>query len=205
MMVRKMSKVLKWLFPVAASLLLAIFLASSLAACLPTDQRLLKEGDRYYDAGDKLNVEGKSSEALKQYDLAVQQYSKALEANPQSIPGYLSRGAAYTELGKYDEALKDLGQVIQMDPENTMAYYQRAMTEIFAQKYDQSIADSNQCIKLGLENHFVYYNRGVAYARKGNYEFALADFTKAKTLTNSADFIKKMDGEINQLRTAMGK
>jgi tetratricopeptide (TPR) repeat protein len=194
---------LKRIFPVIALLVLAITVIS----CLPADQRYLKEGDRYYEAGDKLREEGKGNEALKQYDLAAQQYTKALELNPQSIPGYLSRGAAYTEIAKYDEALKDLGRVIQMDPENTMAFYQRAMTNIYAQKYDAAIADCNKAIELGLRNQFVYYNRGKAYEFKGSgyYDFALADYIKAKQQTDNGDFNRMIDQQINNLRTAMGK
>jgi tetratricopeptide (TPR) repeat protein len=198
---------LKRLFTVIVLLLLTVTLMSCLPGCLSEDQRYLKEGDGYYDAGDKLRDEGKGNEALKQYDLAAQKYTKALEVNPQLIPAYMSRGAAYTEIAKYDEALIDLGRIIQMDPENTMAYYQRSMTNIFAQKYDAAIADCNKAIELGLQNQFVYFNRGKAYEFKGSgyYDFAIADYLKAKSQTSNADFNRMIDQQINNLRTAMGK
>jgi tetratricopeptide (TPR) repeat protein len=178
---------LKKLFAVSIVILLALMVMS----CLPASEKYVKEANDLYD-------EGKFAEA-------AQQCTRAIEIDSKNIKAYLTRAAAYTELTKYDEALADLGKVIELDSENTMAYYQRSMTNIFAQKYDASIADSNKVLKMGLENHFVYYNRGVAYARKGNLDFALADFIKAKSLTDNAEFNRRIDGEINQLKAAMGK
>lgn len=174
-------------------------------SCLPADQKYLKEGNVLYDEGDKLMDQARTNEANEKYSLAVEQFTSALNINPKLTEAYLSRAAAYTNLAKYAEAEADLTKVIEADPQNTMAYYQRSMTYIFDRKYNESIADSNKCIQLGLQNHFVYYNRGVAYARKGDYGFALADFLKAKSLTDNADFNRRMDGEINQLKAATGQ
>ncbi|RMZ86429.1 hypothetical protein DV736_g6343, partial [Chaetothyriales sp. CBS 134916] len=54
----------------------------------------------------------------KDYDRAVQEYSKAVEADP-SNPTYLSnRAAAYMSAGKYDAALLDSLAACRLDPNN---------------------------------------------------------------------------------------
>jgi tetratricopeptide (TPR) repeat protein len=47
----------------------------------------------------------------KQYQLAVENYSRGLKQSPNDPTGYLGRGRAYMKLKMYEKALKDLQDV----------------------------------------------------------------------------------------------
>ncbi len=60
-----------------------------------------------------------------EYDLAVVNYSKAIDLNPKESSIYLSRGLVYYNRKFYDLAISDYGKVIEINPKEMMAYYYR--------------------------------------------------------------------------------
>jgi tetratricopeptide (TPR) repeat protein len=59
----------------------------------------------------------------KRYDLAVAEFSKALEADPQLPSAYEKRAFAYLILEQYKSAAGDLKKAIALDPKNSAPYY----------------------------------------------------------------------------------
>lgn len=68
---------------------------------------------------------GDSNFVKGEYDLAVVNYSKAIDLNPKEPSIYLSRGLVYYNRKFYELAIGDYGKVIEIDPKETMAYYYR--------------------------------------------------------------------------------
>ena len=64
----------------------------------------------HYDQGNDFYEQG-------QWDLAIEEYSLALELNPQYAKAYSIRGDAYTKLGDTEQAMVDLNRAITLDPE----------------------------------------------------------------------------------------
>ena len=48
---------------------------------------------------------------------AVDDFSNAIELDPQDLKSYQNRGDAYCNLGNYDEAIKDFAVVTKLEKE----------------------------------------------------------------------------------------
>ena len=80
----------------------------------------------------------------KQYDIAVEYYTKVLEINPQNAEAYAKRGNAKYLLGKYKDAVKDYTKALEIDPNRENAYYNRGLAKANLKAYDDVIEDYNK-------------------------------------------------------------
>jgi tetratricopeptide (TPR) repeat protein len=60
------------------------------------------------------------------YERDVEDYSAAIELDPDNPENYYRRGRAYYNLGKYAEALSDFSKKLELDPDYKRAYIYRA-------------------------------------------------------------------------------
>ena len=51
-----------------------------------------------------------------EHDRAIEDYSRAIELDPEYAPAYYNRGNAYSDKGEYDRAIEDLNRAIELDP-----------------------------------------------------------------------------------------
>lgn len=84
-----------------------------------------------------------------EYAKAVEDYSKAIDNEPDYPFAFNKRGQANLEMGNYEQAFKDFERVIQFRPDDDQA-------------------------KQNLAN--AYMKRGISYDQKGDYARAAADF-----------------------------
>src|SRR5205809_987833 len=61
----------------------------------------------------------------KQYDAAIVEFTKAIQANPRDLLGYANRATAYRASGRFAEAVADFSKVIELAPKDQMAYRER--------------------------------------------------------------------------------
>ena len=61
-----------------------------------------------------------------QYDLAIDDYTKAIRATPKYEKAYYNRGNAYYAKGKYSQAIDDYTRAIELNPKNPYPYYNLA-------------------------------------------------------------------------------
>jgi len=61
----------------------------------------------------------------KQYDAAIAEFTKAIEAAPKDARAYTNRGTAYRASGKLQEAIADFSKAIEVSPNDEMAYRER--------------------------------------------------------------------------------
>ena len=61
------------------------------------------------------------------YQEAIENFSKAIDAYPDDASLYNNRGLTYFELKKYDKALSDFSKAIQLKPDYTVAYCNRGL------------------------------------------------------------------------------
>jgi len=113
-----------------------------------------------------------------QYDLAISEYTKAIEIQPYAYI-YAGRGDAYYKKGQYDQAISDFSKAIEIDPKYADAYFGRGDAYINKGQYDQAISDFSKAIEIDPKYVDAYSNRGAAYERKGQYDQAISDCTKA--------------------------
>ncbi|MCA2775721.1 MAG: serine protease [Microcystis sp. M135S2] len=126
----------------------------------------------YYNRGNLYYYQQK-------YDLALSDYDKAIELNPNYAYAYYNRGNLYKNLQKYELALADYDKAIELNPNYAKAYYNRGVLYYDQKKYELALADWNKAIELNPNFTDAYYNRGNLYYNLQKYELALSDYSKA--------------------------
>lgn len=124
------------------------------------------------------NGRGDAYNEMKEYDLALTDFNKAIEMKQDYTDAFYNRGIALYWIGK--EAL-DKG-----DKQKAAEYF------------DKAISDNSQAIKYSPDLSLAYFNRAGNYFTTGKYELALADALKAKQLGIEVDslFIKAIKSGI---------
>ena len=119
----------------------------------------------------------------KEYEAAIEDYSVAIDYDPNSSIAYYNRGSAYNSLGKYDTAIADYNKAISITPDYADAYNNRGFAYNSLEQYDEAIADYNKAIRLGPDYTYAYNNRGLLHiGNLGKYDEAIADYNKAISL-----------------------
>jgi tetratricopeptide (TPR) repeat protein len=138
------------------------------------------------------------------FDLAIEDFTEAINLNGDFAAAFLQRGKAYLakqsklrggiaedfdftiiidnngkKTGDHERAIADVSQAIRLQPNNAVAYNWRALVYNNIAEWDSAIADSNQTIKLNPHYETAYNNRGLAYYYKGDNDRAIADCSQA--------------------------
>jgi tetratricopeptide (TPR) repeat protein len=153
----------------------------------------------------------RSSRAVKHFDrgvqaqreanllLAVEWYTKAIQADSRLPEPYLNRAIIYVDIGRLDEATSDCAKAIELSEDcakrarssgaeeasrkfvgiGARAFSVRGYVLAEQGELDKALADCNQAIELDPRHAGAYGNRGRVYWRKGEYNRAVADCTKA--------------------------
>lgn len=116
------------------------------------------------------------------YQQAVANYSKAMQADPRDTAAVRGRGFSYIGMGDYAHALADYDKAIAMNPKDPAAYLARGYTYYAMEKHDQAIADLNESIRLNPNSAVSYRVRGDVYSAKKAPDDAISDYGKAIAL-----------------------
>ena len=116
----------------------------------------------------------------QKYKLALDDYNKAIELNPNHANAYNNRGNLYQDKKKYELALDDYNKAIDINPNFAILYYNRGNLYKDLQKYDLALSDYSKAIDINPNFAEAYVNRGVLYQEDlQKYDLALSDFSKA--------------------------
>ena len=165
-------------------------------------------------AGDAIN-RGDDLFAATEYAEAINEYTDAIEIDPEHSAAYNSRGFAYYEWGRYDKAIADYDKAIAIDPNYVSAYINRGNAHLANHRsfdsgvanYDRALADYEEAISLSPENAVAYYNRGLAFQGKDDYARAIADYDRAIELapdyTPAHDSRRRAYEQVEQYESAL--
>lgn len=123
------------------------------------------------------------SKALnKDYQGAVEDYTQAIELNPQFVEAYLKRAATRYKLNDDRGTLKDCTQALQINPNLALAYYYQGRAR-YRLGYAQAALEAYaQAIRLEPDQAQSYYHRGIANHDLKELPSAVEDLKKAATL-----------------------
>ena len=116
------------------------------------------------------------------YDLAIVNYTKVIELQPDYAPAYHGRGRAYYKQKNYDKAIADYNKAIELSLNDAPIYVSRGDAYGMKKDYDRSIADHTRAIELQPDFVDAYGKRSMVHSIKGNHDKAIADGTKAREL-----------------------
>ena len=123
---------------------------------------------------------GKTYGALGEYQKAIEEYTKAVELNPQYVDrAYYNRGWAYFNLEEYQKAIEEYTKVVELIPYYTDAYHGRGRAYGALEEYQKAIEDYTKVMELDPEYAGAYHARGLAYGVLGEYQKAIYDCYQA--------------------------
>ncbi len=156
-------------------------------------------GDAYYTMGDYRQAltgytnainggrmavayckRGNAYYARRRYNLAMEDYNRAIRVQPDYSGAYYGRGSVYFMRGQCVAAIIEYNLVIELDPGFALAYYQRGSAYDQLGYYKQAFADYGRAIHYDQSLAAPAYNRrgNIRYARK-HYGEAMEDYNRA--------------------------
>lgn len=112
--------------------------------------------------------------ALKNYQKAIADYSKAIEIKPKEPQYYFNRASAYGELKNYARAEAEYTDAIKRFPKSAASYNNRgSFYRDTLKNYQKAIADYTKAIELAPKDPDYYLGLGMAYLQSKNYSQAI--------------------------------
>lgn len=119
---------------------------------------------------------------LHDFNGAIEEYSKAIEIDPQYGKAYYDRGTAKAALEDFRGAIMDFNKAIEIDAENLDAYVNRGNSKAMLNDLRGAIFDFSKAIEIDPKDAFAYNNRGLAKLRLGQKYNGCLDLSKAGEL-----------------------
>ena len=122
---------------------------------------------------------GRNSYESGKYAEAVDAFTKAIQANPNSADAYAGRGLAKRGLNDNAGAMADITRALELDPKNADAYRARSMVKRTQNDYQGALADADRSVQFAPNNYRAYLTRGLAKNGLTDLNGALADYNRA--------------------------
>ena len=104
-------------------------------------QELIK-GERVYLARGKLAVES------RRYAEAIEEFRKALAANPESLTAHVNLGSALVQTGNFNEAAEHFAAALRLDPKNINAHFNLAVLSARQEKHQEAVAHLQALVSI---------------------------------------------------------
>ena len=91
---------------------------------------------------------GLAYDKLGEFYSAIDNYTKAITANPNYWKAYFNRGCVYYDLKKYELAIKDFSRAIELNPLDADAYLIRGSAKIKLGRIKDGYRDIKKSYKL---------------------------------------------------------
>jgi lipoprotein NlpI len=116
------------------------------------------------------------------YEGAIVDFDRAIEADGANPSYYAARGNAKTNTGAVDDAIADFTKAITLDPSRRVPYINRGVARLDKGDIEGAVADYTKAISLDPKNAAALSNRGCAKWQKGDVDGARNDFQQALQL-----------------------
>ena len=156
------------------------------------------------------NKRGNAYDGIGKRDSAFEDYSMAIEINPDDDDAYFYRGFTYELKGDYEKAIKDYNKVINLNPNRADAHVYRAeayrRTEAYrvtGRSSELVIKDYSTAIELNPHYAYAYRNRAQVYRVKGKIDLAIEDYTKLIELNRNSVYPYRIRAEAYMQKNAI--
>ncbi len=117
------------------------------------------------------------------YQVALLDFTSAIQLNPGYTKAYQLRGTCFNSLGHYREAIDDFSKVLESNPNDADTLFLRGFASIRAGNPESAVADFGKSIEINSDNADAFFQRGIAYTDLKNYDETIRDFDKVIELT----------------------
>ena len=131
---------------------------------------------------DVYDYRGRANWLLGNLELAMNDFDKAIELNPEQVSAYIYRGIIHTSLGNLKDAIEDFQSALGIEADDYAALINLAIAYRNMKNFDAAISSLDQAINLYPNELEAYYHRGILSQFRGEYIEALDDYMKAFAL-----------------------
>lgn len=124
-------------------------------------------------------VRGLAQHAKGEYNLAIEDYDRAIEIAPTYGQAFLDRGAAYHAIGDFGRAIADYTRCLDGDPGNAPAFANRGLALFDRGELQKALADMNTSASLNPNAPATFFNRGNLWFAMKDWARALGDYNHA--------------------------
>ena len=126
------------------------------------------------------NNRGNAYDGKGRNDLAFEDYSMAIEVNPDNADAYFYRGFTYEVKRNFRMAIQDYKKAVELNPHHTDAYAYLAQAYSLASSDSELVIENySKAIELNSSYSYAYTNRAQAYMKRGEIDRAIEDYNKA--------------------------
>lgn len=123
-----------------------------------------------------------------QPELALADYTKAIQMDPNYTMAYLNRGSLYVDqLHNYDLAITDFNKTLELEPTNTDAAVNKGIAYYRKENFDEALRSYNSVSGNLNDNGKIFYLKALCYAGKKDYANALQNAEQAQKLGLNMD------------------
>ncbi|MFH1369374.1 MAG: tetratricopeptide repeat protein [Elusimicrobiota bacterium] len=126
-----------------------------------------------------LNNRGLAYGEKGRFDLAFDDFQKAIQLDPGFVHAYNNRANIYKRRKEIRKAFADYDKTVELNGAYQEAYLNRGSLFEDTGRYEKAVFDYSKVIELDPNNALAHYNRGNVYAVRKEYEKALADYNSA--------------------------
>ncbi len=119
---------------------------------------------------------------LGNFEDAVNDFTQAINTDPNFADAYYNRGLVLGRLEKHEQAISDFTQALTLNPKNINAFADRGVAYGSLGQHALAISDFTQAITLNPNFASAYYNRAVGYFVEKKCEEARKDVRQAQDL-----------------------
>lgn len=131
-------------------------------------------------------------DALEKYALALNDYTLAVLANPNS-DAYYKRGAFFLSTNYYEKANFDFSMAIKFNDKNAFAYFYRGTTSLFLGKYKDAVTDYNNALYFDSTDFDALIGLALTYRKMNDLINSKLYFEKAKAILFSENTPKSIE------------
>lgn len=173
--------------------ILLIFAKGDFHGALKEINSLINE---FQDEAILFNIKGACYAGVGQLDIAVENYEKAIEINPDYAKAYYNLAGAFEEQNKYDKAVQAYKKSISLEPENPQAHNNLGNVYKDLEKYTDAIHSYEQALRNQPDYIEAYYSLGSTLQDIGKLDEAIEYFKKVLQLKPSFNEINNILGNI---------
>lgn len=158
-------------------------------------KKSVAQNNKFFDALLEME-QGNNFYFQKNYQSAIQAYSRAINLNSNFAEAYNNRGNSFFQLQNFSQAAQDLQIAVKLNNFDARIHNNLGSAYLLQNLYDAAINEYSQAINLNKNIFTFYYNRALAYCYKNNFQAALPDARRAMQLNPASVEAKNLYNQI---------
>jgi tetratricopeptide (TPR) repeat protein len=130
---------------------------------------------KHNDSLSKAFERGMDAFVNNNFSESIEEFTKAIEIDPDFAVTYASRGAALMKMHRIEESIADFDHAIELDPDYPNTYHLRGLARVEVEDYEGALEDFGNAIDLDPGYGPAYYSRAALQIKLGREDQATED------------------------------